>query len=316
MKEKISQILSRYVDDYKFVTVSEYIETRSSLLKEDFYSDYTKLSEYKTIITLCISYPSTSLTPEKGYGLVSRYSYGTDYHIEFEKRLTKIKKELDQLSINSTYSVDTGFIDERWASYISHLGFLGKNQYLIHPKYGGYIYLATILIDHEIEKEFSLQDACGTCTKCIEACPTNALDNGFDSALCLSTITQSKHELTDIEISHFKSMIYGCDICQKVCPKNQGINYTHNTMFEPTGIEKIDLIDILKMTNKEYKDIYKNNASSWKGPLIIKRNALCLLKNQEITESIPVIKQTLEKYKEVSWYNNIALKVLSYLERK
>lgn len=317
MKQVISDILSKYVDDFSFVSTTEYKETRSSLQKGDFYDDYSFLDGFKTIITLAVSYPSESLKwGKKGTGLLSRYSYGIDYHIELRKRLKEITIELDELGIKSESSVDTGKVDERWASYLSGLGYLGKNQFLIHKKYGGYIYLATILIDQEIEKEFRILDTCGDCRKCIDACPTNALDGKFYIDRCISETTQSKKEFTDYDIKQLKTMVYGCDICQKVCPKNKGINYTHNSMFEPTGIESVNLIEVLKMSNKEYMNIYKNNASSWKGATVIRRNALCLLLNQGVKDSIPVIRQTLDRYKDISWYNNVALKVISELERK
>ena len=115
---------------------------------------------------------------------------------------------------------------------------------------------------------------------------------------------------------HINTLIYGCDICQRVCPKNKGINFIHNTEFTPTGIEQVPLHGVLQMTNKEYHNIYQNNASSWKGPLIIKRNALCLLLNKGDTSSIPLIKESIDKYSGVLWYNSVAKRVLEKLEVK
>lgn len=316
MKEIISNILNQYVDAYSFVSVQEYKDTRSSLNKKDMYDDYSFLDGYQTIITLGLSYPSAPLKwGGKKTGLISRYSYGTDYHIVFRERISKIEEELQKLNIKSFGSVDTFKIDERWASYLSGLGFLGKNQFLIHKTYGTYMYLATIIIDYSIEKEFTVLDTCGTCTKCIDACPSDALNHGFDISLCISETSQSKRALSDIEISYMKTMVYGCDICQKVCPKNKGINFEHNTEFLPTGIESIDLIALLNMSNKEYLRIYQNNASSWKGGTVIKRNALCLLGNQRVYEAVDAIKESLEKYRDISWYNSVAKKVLEMLER-
>jgi epoxyqueuosine reductase len=316
MKKKIEQILDKYIDAYSFVSTKEYILTRQSLHKNDLYDDYTKAKEYSTIITVGLSYSSDQLSYKKGYGRLSRYSYGKDYHLVMKDRLTLIEKELEVLGIAYYSSVDTGPIDERWASYLSGLGMLGKNQYLIHRKYGGYLYLATILINLEIEKEFTVLDTCGDCDLCVKSCPTNALDGGFIQERCISETTQSKKELTDNEIKYINTLVYGCDICQRVCPKNKGINFTHNKEFTPTGIEQVPLHGILQMTNKEYHDIYQNNASSWKGPLIIKRNALCLLLNKGDTSSIPLIKESIDKYSSVLWYNNVAKRVLKQLEVK
>lgn len=317
MKEAIIKILDKYQLRYGFVSVKEYMETRSSLQKEDLYSDYSELIDFKTIITLSLPYPSKTLSnKDKTKALLSRYSYGIDYHIVFRSILNQIVNELESLNIKSKASVDTGSIDERWASYLSNIGFLGKNQFLITKEYGSYNYLATILINQEVAKDVTFLDSCGTCDLCVKACPTNALDGRFIQERCISELTQTKKELTDEEILSIRHLVYGCDICQQVCPKNKGIDLHLYKEFEPTGIEVVDLLDILTMTNKDYKKIYGNNASSWKGPLIIKRNALCLLQNRNITKSIPLIKETISKYNDVLWYNNVAKKVLTKLERK
>lgn len=316
MKKAIEQILEKHIDAYSYVSTKEYLLTRKSLQKNDLYDDYSILDGYQTIITIGLSYPSNHLSYQKGFGRLSRYSYGTDYHIVMRERLREIELELGTLGVKTFASVDTGPIDERWASYVSGLGMLGKNQYLIHKRYGGYLYLATILIDVDIEKEFTVLDTCGACDLCVRACPTNALDGGFIQELCISETTQSKKELTDIEMKHINTLVYGCDICQRVCPKNSGINFTHNVEFNPTGIEQVPLKDILKMSNKEYFKIYGNNASSWKGPLIIKRNALCLLMNKGDTTSIPLIRESIDKYSDVLWYNSVAKRVLEKLEVK
>lgn len=316
MKKKIEDILKKYIDAYSFVSTNEYKETRKSLQKNDSFDDYSSLVGYQTIITLGLGYSSDYLQYQEGYGRLSRYSYGTDYHLVMRDRIKKIEKELTELQIETYSSVDTGPIDERWAAYVSGLGMLGKNQYLIHRELGGYLYLATILINVDIEKEFIVLDSCGECDLCVRSCPTNALDGGFIKERCISETTQSKKELTNDEMKHINLLIYGCDICQIVCPKNEGINFTHNKEFTPKGIEQVSLKGILQMSNNEYHNIYKDNASSWKGPLIIKRNALCLLMNKGDTTSIPLIQESIGKYHDVLWYNSVAKRVLEKLEVK
>lgn len=316
MKEKVSSILSKHVDLFGYVSISEYLDKRSFYGKEDSFDRIPDFDKYKTIIVLGLSYPSKEVEYKgKGFGMLSRYAYNTDYHVVLKNVFSSIKKELDLLNINSHFSVDVSDLLEKQAAVLAGFGYLGKNQLLINEKYGTYLNLATILVDIEIKKdEVSVQDDCNGCTICIDACPSSALDNGFNRELCISNISQEKVFLNDKEITYFDKVIYGCDICQKVCPKNKGIDFHLQSEYEPSGIENIDLIKLLNMSNREFKDIYGNNASSWTGPLVLKRNAVCAIGNQGIKSAKEDIKKSIDKYKDVSWYNETAKKVLLMLE--
>jgi len=313
MKKDIVAILQKHVEVYGFVSVDEYIARRNQ--KKGEILVHTFLDGYKTIITLGIAYPKDEVRFKgKGYGLLSRYSYGVDYHIVFRNILSNIETELQSLGITSTSAVDITPLNERDASFYAHMGYLGKNDFLIHKTYGSYLYLATIFVDTVIEKDLHELDDCGTCTKCIDACPSNALRGGFNMEKCISYTTQTKKEFTIEEIRLLKVMVYGCDICQKVCPKNTGINYHLYKEFEPTGIENLDLKKMLSYTNKEYMALYKDNASSWRGSLVMKRNALCVLYNQRQFDTIDLIKESLQKYQDVLWYNKTAQTVINLME--
>lgn len=317
MKKDIYSILSKNVEVYSNISVYKYKEERRKLDKNDIFNDYQKLDPYKTILTVAIPYPSEEVKWKgKGYGILSRYSYHLDYHIVLRGILKKIDDELSQLNIKSYSSVDISFVDERYAAYLSGIGYLGKNQFLINKTYGTYMYLATILIDKDLDAEEVDYDSCLDCDLCVQACPSNALDNGFDDQLCISNISQMKKELSENEIKHFKSMIYGCDICQKVCPKNKGVDFHLHKEFEPSGIENINVVELLEMSNREYKKIYGNNASSWRGATIIKRNALCLIANQGLTQHREKIVKSMADFKDVMWYNRTAINVLKLLDRE
>ncbi len=317
MKEKIEKILNKYVEVFGFLSVDEYLNKRSLLNLNDSFNDETLFKSYKTIITLGIAYPSKEVKwLGKGYGILSRYSYNIDYHIVFKGILDKIKNELNKLGIISYGTCDISFVDERYASYISGMGYLGKNQFLINKKYGSYLYLATILIDIPIKKNNFEYDSCLDCHLCIDACPTHALDNGFDLDKCISNLTQIKKTFTKDEIKNIKTMIYGCDICQKVCPKNDGIDFHIHKEFEPSGIENINILELLEYSNKEYKEIFGKNASSWKGATIIKRNALCLIANQGLTDYLDKVIKTMNDYKNVPWYKETAKRVVEILLEK
>ncbi|QMS85697.1 epoxyqueuosine reductase [Candidatus Xianfuyuplasma coldseepsis] len=315
MKQQIEAILQEYVEVYNFISVSEYKNHRSALDKSDGFSDYHYLEAYKTIITLAIPYPSKLVKwSGKGYGILSRYSYNVDYHLVFQRILDQITTKLSELNIQSKASVDISGVDERFAGYLSTMGFLGKNQYLIIPQYGTYSFLATILIDQDITSNIQPLDDCGTCRKCIDACPSGALDNGFEQDKCISHLSQEKIPFSDEEISYFKTMIYGCDICQRVCPKNGALDIHKYPEFEPSGIENINLKELLSMSNREYMKVYQNNASSWRGASIIKRNALCLIANQRLISYLPDIRKSMVILEDNLWYNETAKRVIAILE--
>ncbi len=318
MKELISKILEKHVEIYGYVSVDEYIKKRAAYGKKDSFKRIPNFEKYKTIVVLGLAYPSKTVKHlGKGFGVLSRYAYNIDYHLTFKKVLLEIEKELTKLSITSYSSVDVSDIYEKQAAVYANLGYIGKNQLFINEKFGSYLNLATILIDIELENEqvITVLDDCGDCRLCIDACPSNALDDGFDRVKCISNLSQEKNSLDKKEISYFKKVIYGCDICQIVCPKNNGIDFHLHQESEPTGIENIDLIKLLKMSNKEFYIKYGNNACSWTGPLVLKRNALAVIANQNLTQAIPEIKESMQKYQGVSWYNETAIKVLKILKR-
>lgn len=317
MNESIRAILEKHVDVYGFVPAATYRTKRDELGLSDEFSDYAYLEDYRSIITLAIPYPSKlERWKKKGYGILSRYAYGTDYHRVFRHILADIVAELEDLGIRAKAAVDISGVDERFASHLASMGWLGKNQYLIIEGYGTYTFLATILVDVDLKTEPRIHDDCGTCTACIDACPTGALDEGFDRDKCISHLSQEKIPFDATQVSHFKTMIFGCDICQRVCPKNGAVDIHRFSAFEPQGIENINLKDILSMSNREYMRMYGHNASSWRGATVIKRNALALIANQKQEHLIPDIKRSMEHLKDTHWYVQTAELVLSLLQKE
>lgn len=316
MKEQLSNIIESFTDVYGFVSCESYKTKRMNLNKDDYFSDYSFLDEYKTIITLGFPYPSSEVKWKgKGYGTLARFSYSTDYHIVIQNMLDNIIIQFNSIGIQGKGSVDIGRVDEKYAASLSGIGYFGKNSILINKKYGSYMFLATILIDKEIKEDSALLDDCGTCDLCIKACPTNALDNGFIRDKCISNLSQTKKAFSIDEIKLFKTVIYGCDICIKACPKNKGIDTHKYSSFEPSGIENVELLTLLKMNDNEFKSHFGNNASHWIGAAQMKRNALCLIANQKLVNFIPQIRESITEYKNNLWYSKTAFKVLEMLEK-
>jgi len=316
MKAQLSNIIESFTDVYGFISCKSYKKERMDLNKDDYFSDYSFLDAYKTIITLGFPYPSSEVKWKgKGYGILARFSYSNDYHIVIQNMLDSIIVQLNSIGIKGKGSVDVSKVDEKYAAYLSGIGYFGKNSILIHKKYGSYMFLATILIDQEIKEDNMLFDDCGTCDLCIKACPTNALDHGFIRDQCISNLSQSKKEFSIDEIKQFKTVIYGCDICIKVCPRNKGIDTHKYSLFEPNEIENVELSSLLEMNNKAFDAHFGNNASHWIGAAQMKRNALCLIANQKLVDFIPQIRKSMDAYKDNLWYCKTALKVLEILEK-
>lgn len=195
----------------------------------------------KTIISLTYNYYQPEIENTDTKGKVSMYAYGTDYHHLIKDKIKLLVAELgegiaDEIKVR--YFTDSAPVMEREWAMRAGLGWIGKNTLLIHPKKGSYFFLAEILTDLEIETDDPIRDHCGTCTRCIDACPTQAIEaEGYrlDASRCISYLTI---ELKDPEIpAEFKgkmeNWIFGCDICQQVCPWNRFSNPTTEQEFFP-----------------------------------------------------------------------------------
>jgi epoxyqueuosine reductase len=143
---------------------------------------------------------------------------------------------------------------------------------LINPKYGSYIFLGSLLTNLDIEIDKPMKERCSNCNKCIEACPTKALNDSdiLNANKCLAYLTQKK-DLTDEESKLLNQCIYGCDICMSVCPYNKNNNDQHQE-FTPTGIEFIDTNKYNDLSNNNFKKKYGKLSGSWRGAKVINRN--------------------------------------------
>jgi len=307
----IQELLEKHVDDFKSVSVKDYIAARQkhfSHLDEDF----SHLRGFDTIITLALSFPKGKPKYKgKGYGMISRYAHGRDYHLVYKEKLSAIEKAFEEKNIKAQGSSDISPIDERFAAYLSGLGYIGHNQFLIHPAYGTHLYLATVLVDRPFEIEPYQYDTCGDCTRCIDACPTNALSKqGFIRERCLSFKTQEKRAYDLDVLSDFKTFVFGCDICQDVCPKNKDITPVKREVFESGDEAQLHLESVLEMSNKAFMRTYGHYAFAWRGGLVIKRNAIALLFNQNLDEARPLVEKTYEQYRHVPWFEETVAKIL------
>jgi len=177
------------------------------------------------------------------------------------------------------------------------------------------MFLGIVFIDMTLDHEFILdiQDDCGSCKICINACPTQALyEGGYDMSRCISYYNQEKKILTDEEIQKNHSL-FGCDICQVVCPKNINKGTKIHSEFELSGNEMVNIDDLFDLSQRAFKNKYGDMAYLWKGKTILLRNALMVMLKQKNMQYISNIEKSISNDKP-KWYNDTAIKVLEKLK--
>jgi len=192
---------------------------------------------------------------------ISKYAYGEDYHLVIREKLSVltefIKGITGDLSIRS-FTDSAPVLEKAWAKK-SGLGWIGKNGNLITQKVGSFYFLGEIILDLELDYDGSTTDHCGTCTKCIDACPTEAIVQPYvvDGSKCISYLTiELKDQFIPVEFAgKMQNWVYGCDICQDVCPWNSFATPTTETLFEPNKAMHVDVL--ANLTEDQFKNFFK-----------------------------------------------------------
>lgn len=207
---------------------------------------------------------------------LSRYTWATDYHLVVTAYLQRLVNELKTNAPDALFSIhcDTSPLADRYMAYLAGLGFYGKNKCFINPTWGSYIVIGTVLTTLEFEPNTPMADTCVGCNRCISSCLGQCLnDDEFNYATCKSYLTQKKGDLTDDEQSIIKKspLVFGCDVCQEVCPHNKDLPTTPIIEFQ--SVEPyVDITELESITNKEFKAKYGHRAFSWRGKKILIRN--------------------------------------------
>ena len=220
----------------------------------------------KTIISFGYNYYTDNNRNSNDYK-ISNYAWGNDYHIILKEKLYEIIKIINIYNKDYDYRVcvDTSPIMEKHWAQKAGLGWIGKHTNLINSKIGSWFFLSEIIIDFELkyDKPF-MYDLCGSCTKCIDACPTGAIDNYIlDSNKCISYLTiEHRDSIPNSFSGDFDNWIYGCDICQEVCPWN--IKYEKKS-DDPNFMKRIEIenknkIDWENLSLEEYQKTFKKSA--------------------------------------------------------
>ncbi len=222
-------------------------------------------------------------------------SIGVDYHRIVYQKLEAIKRNI-QKYINKDFVcdifVDTGCLVDREVGVRCGLGSIGKSGNLINPKLGSIINIGYMLTDLELKpNNIITQDFCKDCSACLKACPTRSIQNNysFNYKTCISYLTQKK-ELDVVERELIKSQLYGCDICQLVCPYNKGTYCEEFNSPNDINLFKPTVESVLRLTNKEFKETYKNQACGWRGKKVLQRNAIIGLANNTNNNKLEALK--------------------------
>ncbi|NYJ26889.1 tRNA epoxyqueuosine(34) reductase QueG [Allomuricauda sp. ARW1Y1] len=215
--------------------------------------DPTKLVEgSKSVISLLLNYfPSEQQNPDSYK--ISKYAYGMDYHFVIKDKLKNllhfIQEEIGE--VHGRAFVDSApVLDKAWAAK-SGLGWIGKNSNLLTQQVGSFYFVAELIVDLELEYDAPVTDHCGTCTACIDACPTEAIVQPYvvDGSKCISYLTiELKNEIPSEFQSKLDDWMFGCDVCQDVCPWNRFSKSHREPLFDPNP-------ELLSFTKKDWEEI-------------------------------------------------------------
>jgi epoxyqueuosine reductase len=228
--------------------------------------DPTKLVEgSKSVISLLLNYFPQETQAEDSYK-ISKYAYGTDYHFVIKNKLKQLLQFVqDEIGeIDGRAFVDSApVLDKAWAAK-SGLGWIGKNSNLLTKQVGSFYFIAELIVDLELEYDSPVTDHCGSCTACIDACPTQAIVEPYkvDGSKCISYFTiELKEVLPNSVKGQFEDWMFGCDICQDVCPWNKFSKPHNEPLFNPhPELLEMDKKEWEELTKETFDEIFKKSA--------------------------------------------------------
>lgn len=303
LKEEIIEYSKQIgIDKIGFTTASTFSDLKNRLLRQQelgYQSGFEEpdiekrvnpkllLDNAQSIIAIALAYPTkmkVRVTSKKGErrGIFCRASWGEDYHHILRDRLRKLEEfilsKVPEAKVKSM--VDTGELSDRAVAERAGIGWSGKNCSIITPEFGSYVYLGEMITNIPFEPDTPIEDQCGDCTLCLDACPTGALVQGgqINAQRCVAFLTQTKGYLPDEFREKIGNRVYGCDSCQTACPKNKGKDFHFHDEMEPDSeLVKPLLKPILKISNREFKEKFGPLSGSWRGKKPIQRNAIVAL---------------------------------------
>ena len=220
----------------------------------------------KSVISLTYNYYPPKKLSNKNNFIISKYAYGRDYHKVLKKKLRHLFYYMKENigSIEGRVFVDSAPVHERAWAKLSGLGWIGKNSLLINKNIGSYFFISEIICDLELEYDSPVSNRCGNCTKCIDACPTNAITQAqvIDANKCISYLTiENKDTIPEELKNEMNQSIFGCDICQDICPWNKFSTPHKEKEFLPNKkLKKLRKKDWIELTEETFNRIFEGSA--------------------------------------------------------
>jgi len=236
----------------------------------------------KSVISLLLNYYPEETQTADSYK-ISKYAYGQDYHHIIKSKLRQLQEFITEEigEINGRAFVDSApVLDKAWAAK-SGLGWIGKNSNLLTQQVGSFYFVAELIVDIELEYDHAVTDHCGTCTACLDACPTQAIVEPYvvDGSKCISYFTiELKNELPSEMKGSFDDWMFGCDVCQDVCPWNRFSKPHNEPLLNPNP-------DLLSMTKKDWEEITVDVFQK-----VFKKSAVKRTKYDGLTRNIDFLK--------------------------
>ena len=248
--------------------------------KEKRYDPRLLVEGTKSIITVLYNYFPKQTIGDGKHFKIAKYAYGADYHDVLKNKMRRllelIESQTGKLEGTRVFVDSAPVLDRAWAVRCG-LGFIGKNTTLIHPKKGSFFFIGHLFLPIELaETGKTLSNHCGHCTKCLDACPTGALESPFhiDARKCISYLTiEYKGNLDGLDPNSFNGWMYGCDICQDVCPYNRFSLPNFEPQFQPSEpLKAMRENDWKNLTKADFDTLFKHSAVQRAGFEGLKRN--------------------------------------------
>lgn len=260
--------------------------------------------EAKSIISCAVNYntekPYSVDSKDNSRGWIARYAWGDDYHLVIKDKLLVLKGFIESSfdsEVDSLVYVDSGPVLERMYGKYSGIGWIGKNTCLINQEIGSWLFLGEVITNIELDYDSSIADRCGTCTDCIDACPTDALRQPYvlDSSRCISYFTiENKGRIPINFREKIDNNIFGCDICQDVCPWNSKAEATEDKHFVPRqDFFNPELKDLVDLDQESFSRLFKKSPIKRAKRKGLIRNVLVAMGNSGSGEFIPFVEKAL-----------------------